>query len=172
MQIIVANSTEALESLCDEFWKVANVHLARSEKVEKLKLKDALVSFRFGAISIHYDSTLLRADWLSFCTEVIPRQLCYVVARLVLQLLRRACYPFVLEQGISTEEVESAYEDLTSRTILLLQKAVEELSAKNEQLMKENMILNVKLRAVEVKGNTSTSYMSWIFGITSESCLS
>lgn len=30
----------------------------------------------------------------------------------------------------SVEEVESAYEDLTSRTISLLQKAVEELSLK------------------------------------------
>ncbi|KAL3528211.1 hypothetical protein ACH5RR_012867 [Cinchona calisaya] len=80
---------------------------------------------------------------------------------------------FVLEELFfdpsSIEEVEFAYEDLTSRTILLLQKAVEELSAKNEELMKQNMILKAKLRAAEVKGNTSTSYLSRIFGIISKS---
>ncbi|KAL1535115.1 serine/threonine-protein kinase KIN2 [Salvia divinorum] len=62
---------------------------------------------------------------------------------------------FVLE-GIffdpnSVEEVESAYEDVTSRTISLLQKAVEELVATVDELKKENEDLKAsrKLHAAE-----------------------
>ncbi|KAK4414536.1 Kinesin-like protein KIN-1 [Sesamum alatum] len=52
---------------------------------------------------------------------------------------------FILE-GIffdpnSVEEVEAAYDDVTSRTISTLQKAVEELSETVEQLKKENQVL-------------------------------
>ncbi|KAL3537249.1 hypothetical protein ACH5RR_000615 [Cinchona calisaya] len=79
--------------------KLLLVHLAVFEKVEKTEVEgrvleeaktinksfsafghDALVSFLFGATSIHCDSTPLMVGWLSFCMEAIPRQLCYVGA--------------------------------------------------------------------------------------------
>ncbi|PIN09393.1 Kinesin (SMY1 subfamily) [Handroanthus impetiginosus] len=58
---------------------------------------------------------------------------------------------FILE-GIffdpnSVEEVESAYEDVTSRTISSLQKAVEELITTVDQLKKENQILKGMIKS-------------------------
>ncbi|CAI9759977.1 unnamed protein product [Fraxinus pennsylvanica] len=58
---------------------------------------------------------------------------------------------FVLE-GIffdpsSVEEVEAAYEDVTSRTILSLQKAVEELIATVEKLKEENKALKTQIKS-------------------------
>ncbi|KAL3537243.1 hypothetical protein ACH5RR_000609 [Cinchona calisaya] len=196
--------------------KLLLVHLAVFEKVEKTEAEGRVLE-EAKTINKSFSAFGNVINALTGGFNGKANHLCYVGARQVRQMLRRACHLFVLEQGMqfylslkclnqdelcgrivkknfkaedvdslellfvleelfldpsSTEEVEFAYEDFTSRAILLLQKAVEELSAKNEQLMKQNMILNVKLRAVEVKGNTSTNYMSWIFGITSESCLS
>ncbi|CAA3006832.1 kinesin-like protein KIN-1 [Olea europaea var. sylvestris] len=58
---------------------------------------------------------------------------------------------FVLE-GIffdpnSLDEVEAAYEDVTSRTISSLQKAVEELIATVEKLKEENKALKIQIRS-------------------------
>ncbi|KAL0425695.1 UNVERIFIED_CONTAM: Kinesin-like protein KIN-1 [Sesamum radiatum] len=58
---------------------------------------------------------------------------------------------FILE-GIffdpnSVEEVESAYDDVTSRTISTLQKAVEELSKTVDELKKENQVLKSLIRS-------------------------
>ncbi|KAK4419829.1 Kinesin-like protein KIN-1 [Sesamum alatum] len=58
---------------------------------------------------------------------------------------------FILE-GIffdpnSVEEVQSAYDDVTSRTISTLQKAVEELSKTVDELKKENQVLKGLIRS-------------------------
>lgn len=49
----------------------------------------------------------------------------------------------------SVEALESAYEDVTLRTISTLQKAVEDLAAINEKLMKDNSVLKTRLTEVE-----------------------
>ncbi|XP_027162679.1 kinesin-like protein KIN-1 [Coffea eugenioides] len=77
---------------------------------------------------------------------------------------------FFFDPG-SVEEVEAAYEDITVRTISLLQKAVEDLNSKVEELTEQNAILKAKLRATEMsyplhkEAKGSASFLSGTFGI-------
>ncbi|KAI8555784.1 hypothetical protein RHMOL_Rhmol05G0201100 [Rhododendron molle] len=59
-----------------------------------------------------------------------------------------------IQEGIlfdinSVEDLESAYEDVTCRTISSLQQAVEELVITGEELMRENKALKARLEAAE-----------------------
>lgn len=77
---------------------------------------------------------------------------------------------FFFDPG-SVEEMETAYEDITLRTISLLQKAVEDLNSKVEELTEQNAILKARLRATEVsyplhkETKGSASFLSGTFGI-------
>ncbi|XP_057807835.1 kinesin-like protein KIN-1 isoform X2 [Salvia miltiorrhiza] len=123
---------------------------------------ETLSTLRFGARAKHIkqsahvsvkedEDTSIPADVSSTQNESSERILSKLAERLEpedVQLLEQL---FILE-GIffnpnSVEEVESAYEDVTSRTISSLQKAVEELVTAVDELKKENEILKGLIKA-------------------------
>ncbi|CAI9102290.1 OLC1v1000533C1 [Oldenlandia corymbosa var. corymbosa] len=132
----------------------ASVHVTSSEDADTKKQ---------GARSLNKDEQ---------CERVLAKLRGHLTVEVVDLLEELFTLEGILFYPNSAGELESTYEDITSKTISSLQNALVEQSAKIEELRKQNMILEAHLsstrncRNINIEAQSGSSFLSWIPYIT------
>ncbi|KAG9134233.1 hypothetical protein Leryth_019185 [Lithospermum erythrorhizon] len=96
----------------------------------------------------------------------VHRLHCFAAVHQALQMQQKLYQLCASQQGIffdpsSADEVESAYEDITSRTIMTLHQELEALIINIEQLRIENKHLKAQLEASEMAHRLDKEMKGW-----------